>query len=210
MTDHKHNVLFITNFSGAGGGAEQQLQSLVAGVDKQKFQVTVVSLYYDNFGTIEVPGAQFICLNRSGKFDFLPMLKVMRILRKNHIEIIQPFLSPATLFGIVPAFLVRTPIKVITERCGLRKNPGWGYKVFCTLEDLFGRRAQVAVANSGAGQSMLIERGYKPKKTMVIYNGLVTRRLEVDPARVLKIREETGLKPEQPVVGIAAWVIPHP
>jgi glycosyltransferase involved in cell wall biosynthesis len=55
---------------------------------------------------------------------------------------------------------------------------------------------------------MLIERGYRPEKTTVIYNGLVTKRLEVDPARVEKIRQKIGLKAGQPVVGIAAWIIP--
>lgn len=208
MTNQQHNVLLITNYSGAGGGAEQQLLTLAAGVDKQQFRVTVVSLYHGDFEAEEVPGAEFICLQRSGKYDFSPILRLMKILKHNHIDIIQPFLSPATLFGIIPAFLVGTPIKVITERCGVRKNPGWGYKLYCILEDLFGRKAQVAVANSGAGQRMLIDRGYSAEKTMVIYNGLDTRRLKVDPAQVSKIREETGLKPGRPVVGIAAWVAP--
>jgi glycosyltransferase involved in cell wall biosynthesis len=208
VIDQKYNVLLMTNRSGVGGGAEQQLSSLVAGVDKKKFRVTVVSLYHGDMGTETTPGTEFFCVNRSGKYDFLPLYRMIKILLKQRIDIIQPFLSPATLFGIIPAFIVGTPVKVITERCGLRKNPGLGYKIYCRIEDIFGRKTQVAVANSGSGRSMLIERGYKKEKTMVIYNGLDTRRLEIDPARIARIREEYGLKPGKPVVGLAAWMIP--
>jgi L-malate glycosyltransferase len=208
VEDHRPTVLIVTNYSGAGGGAEQQLLALAAGVDKNRFRVLIVSLYHGNIDNGEIPGVEVICLNRSGKFDFSPMLRIMKILRQNHVDIIQPFLSPATLFGIVPASLVGTPIKIITERCGVRNNPGRGYKLICLLEDFFGRRAPIAVANSIAGQRMLIERGYKEQKTAVIYNGLNVKRLDVDPARVAKILDETGLKSGQPVVGIAAWISP--
>ena len=184
MSDRKYNVLLITNCATAGGGAEQQMASLVAGVDKNKFNITVVSLSPGGLGGEPAPDTKFYCLNRSGKFDFSPLVEVTRILHRHRIDIIQPFLSPATLFGIIPAFFVRTPVKVITERCGVRNKPGLGYKAYCKIEDVFGRNAQIAVANSGAGQNMLLERGYKKEKTMVIYNGLDTRRLSVDPARV--------------------------
>jgi glycosyltransferase involved in cell wall biosynthesis len=207
-TDQKYNVLLITNCSAAGGGAEQQLASLVAGVDKKKFNITVISLYAGGSLPQPVSGSQFMCMNRSGKYDFLPLWRMTKILRQRRIDLIQPFLSPATLFGIIPAFIVRTPVKVITERCGVRNKPGLGYKAYCKIEDLFGRNAQVAVANSGAGRDMLLERGYKEEKTMVIYNGLDTRRLSVDPGNVDRIRKEHNIKTGRPVVGIAAWMIP--
>jgi glycosyltransferase involved in cell wall biosynthesis len=75
-------------------------------------------------------------------------------------------------------------------------------------EDFLGHFAEVAVANSVAGQNMLIDRGYKLEKTRVIYNALELKRLEVDPVQVEKIRAEHGIKPGQPVVGIAAWISP--
>jgi glycosyltransferase involved in cell wall biosynthesis len=208
VRDHRPTVLLVTNYSGAGGGAEQQLLALAAGVDKKIFRVLIASLYQGNFANDTIPGVDVICLNRGGKYDFYPMLRLMKILRDNHVDIIQPFLSPATLFGIIPATLVGTPIKIITERCGVRNNPGRGYKVICALEDFFGRKSPIAVANSIAGQRMLVERGYDEKKTAVIYNGLNVKRLGVDPGRVSRIREENGLKPGQPIVGIAAWISP--
>jgi glycosyltransferase involved in cell wall biosynthesis len=76
------------------------------------------------------------------------------------------------------------------------------------MEDLLGHSTQIAVANSAAGQRMLIERGYKPEKTCVIYNGLDLGRLKADPVQVAKIQAEMGFNPGESVVGISAWVIP--
>ncbi len=207
MINHRPTVLLMTIFSGSGG-AEQQLMALASGIDKQRFRVLVVNLYPGPLDAQikQMPGVEFICLNRAGRYDFLPMFRVMRILLRRHVDIIQPFLTPATLFGLLPAFLVRTPVKVVTERCGVRNNSHRGYKTLCIVEDFFGRFAQLAVANSGAGQRLLIDRGYGPEKTRVIYNGLDMTRLEVDPAQAAKIRAEKGLKPGEAVVGISAWI----
>ena len=208
MKNHLPTVVLMTNFPGFGGGAEQQLASLAKGIDKNKFRVLLVALHDGNFAPWQIPQVECFSLKSKGKYDFLPMFRFMKILTQNHVDIVQPFLSPSTLFGLAPAFLVRTPIKVVTERCGVRNNPGLGYKLISMTEDFLGHFAEVAVANSIAGQNMLIDRGYKPEKTRVIYNGLELKRLEVDPVQVEKIRAEFGIKPGQPVVGIAAWISP--
>jgi len=209
VRNHKPTVLLMTNLSG-GGGAEQQLIALASGIDKQLFNVIVITLYPGPLDEYlqQLPGVEFICLKRVNRYDLSPILRIMRLLRQRRVNVIQPFLSSATLFGLLPAFLVRTPVKVVTERCGVRNNPRRIDYVICTLEDFLGHFAQIAVANSVAGQRLLIDRGYRPEKTTVIYNGLDFRRLEVDPVRVAEIRTETGLKPGEPVVGISAWISP--
>jgi len=213
MKNHLPTVLLMTNYPGFGGGAEQQLASLAIGIDKKRFRVLLAALHDGNFVPWQIPEVKCFSLKSRGKYDFLPVFRLAKILAQNRVDIIQPFLSPSTLFGLLPAFLVRTPVRVVTERCGVRNNPGLGYKLTAITEDFLGRFAEIAVANSISGQNMLIDRGFKPEKTMVIYNGLEIKRLAVDPALVDKIRAEHGLKPGQPVVGIAAWISPpkdHP
>ena len=213
MKNHLPTVLLMTNYPGFGGGAEQQLASLAIGIDKKRFRVLLAALHDGNFVPWQIPGVKYYSLKSRGKYDFLPAFRLAKILARNRVDIIQPFLSPSTLFGLVPAFLVRTPVRVVTERCGVRNNPGLGYKLTAIAEDFLGRFAEIAVANSVSGQNMLTDRGFKPEKTLVIYNGLDVKRLAVDPAQVEKIRAEYGLKPGQPVVGIAAWISPpkdHP
>jgi glycosyltransferase involved in cell wall biosynthesis len=209
VKNHRPTVMLMTNFSG-GGGAEQQLRALARGIDKQQFRVLVVTRFPGPLDeeTKQIPGVEFICLPRLGRFDFTQMFRLMMILSQRHVDVIQPFLSTATLFGLLPAFLVRTPVKIVTERCGVRKNQRGIYKVISILEDFLGRFAQIAVANSRAGQDLLLSRDYRPEKTRVIYNGLDLTRLVVDPIEVAEIRAEQGLKPGAPVVGINAWLNP--
>lgn len=206
--DGRHTVMIMVNQLGAGG-AEQQIATLVKGIDKQQFRVLVLTLYPRGATEAvvkQVPGVELICLNRKGKYDISPAFKVWRILRGQKVDIIQPFLSPATLFGLLPALLAGTPVRVVTERCGVRNNTHFGFRALQKIEDVFGHSAQVAVANSEAGRRFLIERGYVQVKTRVIYNGLNFARLRIDPIKAEGIRAETGIKPGDPVVGINAWL----
>jgi glycosyltransferase involved in cell wall biosynthesis len=209
MNNHLPTILLITNWAGVGG-AEQQFRLLVKGIDKERFRVIAVTLYPGPFDKemSEIPGIEYICLKRKGKYNFLPMLNILKILRQKRVDVVQPFLTPSTLYGLMPALLARTRVKVVTERCGLRTEQRLGYKILCFTEDVLGHSAQIAVANSIAGQQMLVERGYKPEKTSVIYNGLDLGRLKADPTRVAQIQVETGLASGGPIIGITAWVIP--
>ncbi len=205
-----HTILYPVN-SLAHAGAEQQLLALVRGLNKERFHPIVVPLFpngviADRFQGI--PGVEVIDLNRRGKFDPSPLWKIGKLLRDRQVEIIQPFLTPSTFFGLVPALAVRTPIKIVTERCGVRKVRGAGYKTYRTVEDWLTRFADSVVPNSGAGCDILQERGIAPEKIRVIYNGLDPERLKVDEARMWENRAETGVPEGGKVVGILATLSP--
>jgi glycosyltransferase involved in cell wall biosynthesis len=206
----KHVVCIMVNQLGAGG-AEQQIVTLVKGIDKRIFQVIVVTLYPGGASepvVKQVPGVELVCLNRRGKFDVLPIFQILRLLQRKKVDIIQPFLSPATLFALVPASVARTPIKIVTERCGVRNTTHFGYRVLRTIEDYFGHSAQVAVANSLAGQDLLLGRGFDRKKIKVIYNGLNLTRLNIDPDGAARIRAKNEIKPGSMIIGVNAWLWP--
>ena len=63
------------------------------------------------------------------------MFKLARILRREKVDIIQPFLTPATTFGMLAALMARTPVKIVTERCGVRLNTQLGNKIYRFFED---------------------------------------------------------------------------
>jgi glycosyltransferase involved in cell wall biosynthesis len=155
-----------------------------------------------------VPGAEVIDLHRKGKLDPSPLWKIGQLLRSRKVEIIQPFLTPSTFFGLIPALAVRTPIKIVTERCGVRKVRGIGYKTYRSTEDWLTRFADSVVPNSGAGCDILHERGIAPEKIRVIYNGIDPERLEVDESRMWENRVKTGVPEGGKVVGILATLSP--
>jgi len=198
--------MFPVNYLGIGG-AEQQLLELVRGIDKACFDPLVVSLYPD--GALEpevrqIPGAELISVNRKGKYDFWVMTRMLSLLRQKKVDIIQPFLTPATFFGLLPALINNTAVRITTERGGFRSGSKLGFQLYQKAEDFLTRFDDLIVANSEAGKSYLISRGINPARIKVIYNGINLERLIPDQTIVTQIRRQLRLSPNGMVVGMTA------
>jgi glycosyltransferase involved in cell wall biosynthesis len=210
MEDGRTTVLLAINRM-IIGGAEQQFLELAKGLDKKRFRTIVVTLYSGGdleSQTKEIAGTEYICLNRRGKLDFWPLFTVLRILWKRKVDIVQPFLSPATFFVLLPAILSRTPVKVVTERGNWRKKLGLGYHIYLSIEDFFTRFADWVIPNSKSGADYLVNRGINPERIKVIYNGINMNRLDSHPEKAAQIKEQMGISPDVPVVGISASLTP--
>ena len=202
----KVNVLLMTDDL-RPGGAERQLVELAKGLDKGRFRVLVATLYAGQPLERELEGQegiQLLSLNRKGKFDFGILPPLVRLLRREKIHVIQPFLSPATFFGLTAALLARVPVRVVTERCGVRRDTKLGENLYRFAEDRLTRFADVAVANSESGREFLVSRGIGAEKTRVIYNGVNAERVTTSEAEVAAVRASLGLAAEALVIGIVA------
>jgi glycosyltransferase involved in cell wall biosynthesis len=202
--------MFPVNYLGVGG-AEQQLKELVTGIDKTRFAPIVVTLYPG--GVLEpelkmMPGVELVCLNRHGKYDPATLYKMSYLLHEKQVQIIQPFLTPATFFGILPSLARPNIIKIVTERCGVRVNPRWGSSIYRKVEDILTHFADWVVPNSRSGADYLIQRGINPAKVKVVYNGINLKRLNPDLTMVKSIRAKTGVPPDGKVIGITASLTP--
>ena len=189
------------------GGAERQLVELAKGLDKERFRAVVVTLYPGQPLETELEGQEGIrlfSLNRKGKFDFGILLPLVRLLRREKVHVIQPFLSPATFFGLTAAILARVPVEVVTERCGVRRDTKLGENLYRFVEDRLTRFVDVAVANSESGREFLVSRGIEAKKTRVIYNGVNSERVTTSEAEVAALRSSLGIAATAPVIGIVA------
>jgi glycosyltransferase involved in cell wall biosynthesis len=188
------------------GGAERQLVELASGLDRGRFEPLVVTLYSGQPLEAEVAraGVPMASLNRGGKYDFRAIGRLRSLLRRERVDIIQPFLTPATFFGLSAGLLAGTPVRVVTERCGLRVNPGAGSNVYRFLEDRLTRFAAAAVPNSQAGEAYLRSRGIRRAKIRVVYNGVNPDRVTATPEESVAARVALGVPTGAPVVGIVA------
>jgi glycosyltransferase involved in cell wall biosynthesis len=189
------------------GGAEQQFLELVKGLDKDRFNTIVVTLYPG--GELEeevknIPGIEYICLNRKGRYNFLTLITIFRLLRKKRVDIIQPFLTPATFFTLLPAIINRTRMKIVTERGSMRRIISGGYSLYLRLEDMLTRFADLVIPNSKSGKDYLITRGIKAKHITVIYNGINIQRLIPEPSAIERVRNTLGLSRNTKIVGVSA------
>lgn len=193
------------------GGAEQQLLELVRGLNKTVFHPIVAPLY--SGGPLDeefraVPGVEIVSLARSGKFDPSPLWRLASLCRSQKVDIVQPFLTPATFFGLVSAFSLGKPITIVTERCGVRNNRKAGYKIYRSVEDRLSHFANAVVANSAAGRDHLLSRSLPESKIRVFYNGINTERLQVDQSAVSAHRATLTVPDGGHVVGILASLTP--
>lgn len=193
-------------------GAQRQLLELVKGLDKKRFRPVVLT--FRSGGSMEaefkaIPRVRLISLERKEKSDFLYVFKVLRLLRRLEVDVVQPFLTPATFYGLIPALLSHTPVKIVTERSGIGlRNAPLGYRLYLRAEDFLTRYADIVVANSEAGREYLIKRGIAPERVKVIYNGLNLTRLNSNRKDVERIRQALGLPTDGQVVGIMARLFP--
>lgn len=193
-------------------GAQRQLLELVKGLDKKRFRPVVLT--FRSGGSMEaefkaIPRVRLISLERKKKSDFLYVFKVLRLLRRLEADVVQPFLTPATFYGLIPALLSHTPVKIVTERSGIGlRNAPLGYRLYLRAEDFLTRYADIVVANSEAGREYLIKRGIAPERVKVIYNGLNLTRLNSNRKDVERIRQALGLPTDGQVVGIMARLFP--
>jgi glycosyltransferase involved in cell wall biosynthesis len=214
--DNRITLLFpITDLS--RDGAQRQIFELIKGLDKEKFRPFILTL--NSGGSMEndfqnIPGLDIITVDKRGKYDLFCLFRVFNKMRRLKAEVVQPFLTPATFYGLLPALGCRTPLIIVTERnASGRKDLGLGTRWYVRLEDLFSRFADWAIPNSEAGRSSLIQRGINSNRIRVIYNGLNFQRLKTDPAIVRQIRMKYNLLPQYKVVGMMARFFPlknHP
>lgn len=193
------------------GGAERQLVELARGLDKERFRVVVATVYPGQPLEDElrgVPGVDLVTAGRRGKFDPTTPFALAALFRREQIDIVQPFLTPATTFALIGALLARTPVKVVTERCGLRLNAHFANNAYRFLEDRLTRFADAVVANSGAGAEYVLSRGIAREKVRVIYNGVAPERVRTSLAERDELRAKLGVSPDEWLIGIVASLTP--
>lgn len=193
------------------GGAERQLIELARGLDKDRFRVIITTLYSGQPLDAEartIPGVELISLERRGKFDAMALSRLIMLLKREKVDLIQPFLTPATAFGMTAAMIAGTPIKIVTERCGVRLNTHLGNNVYRFVEDRMTRFANAAIPNSEAGADYLFSRGIAKEKVRVIYNGVPKERVTADLAERQAVRRELGVSGDTWLIGIVASLTP--
>ena len=193
------------------GRTDLTLVELARGLGRDRFNPLVVTLYPGEPLERELrhsSGVELVSLERKGKWDFGALRRLSRLLRSKDVHIIQPFLTPSTAFGLSAAIMARTPVKIATERCGVRLNTSVGNKLYRFVEDRLTRFADAVVPNSEAGRDYVLSRGINEDKVRVIYNGVAPERTTCLPNDRAAVRASFGIRPDEPVVGIVASLTP--
>ncbi|MBN1464524.1 glycosyltransferase, partial [candidate division KSB1 bacterium] len=190
------------------GGAEIQLSSLVRGLDKSVFCVTIAAFYrgndldqiYEN-----TPDVTVVYLDKKGALDFSYLRRLVTLLQQGRFDIVQCYNQSARLFGVIAAKMVHVPAVIATERTARPLYSSFGSRFYLFLEKFALRKADILIANSKAGRDFAIARGVRRERTRVIYNGLDPARRRITRDRDV-VRDELLIAQDAFVIGMVVRV----
>ncbi len=186
------------------GGAETLVVSLVRGLDRNRFAPEVGCL--KDRGPLGEQLASEIpvhCQLLSNKFDLRVMPRLWWLLRSRKIDAVVTVGAGDKMFwGRLAARLAGVPVVVSAlHSTGWPDSVGRLNRLLTPLTDAF-----VGVADSH-GEHLVEHEHFPREKVHTIYNGVDTDRFV--PNDGTEIRQELGLSPTAPVVGILAALRPE-
>jgi len=178
------------------GGAERQLINLVAGLDRERYDIRLC-LFKDTCAQRDVfrkLGIPITVIEKRVKFDFGHLFRLVAWLRRTRPDIVHTWITEANTVGTLAAKLAGVPVRV---GCVLLVN-FWKTRPRLAFDHFAMGASHRLVTNSRQINEFLAGRMRIPPSLMqVIYNGVETGdfRLEGDHRRRVRraIRAEYGI-----------------
>lgn len=214
VTDRKIHVCYLLG-SLRDGGTERQALELMRGLDKQRFEVSVILFEEDGVERLS-DVAQDHCIlgipQQSSKWlrgmtawtgAAARMYSCFRLWRP---DVIHAFLAGPSGLGVWPARLARVPA-FIGSRRSMLADYRRGRRVASFADDLAFKLSDVNVGNCGAVSDEMVSAGRcRPNKCATIYNGVDTEKFH--PSVQPRWRKELDWE-ENLVLGLVANFYPY-
>ena len=195
------------------GGAERQLVTLAIGLHSRGWDVAVILFYRggDFDEKLREAGIPLYYLEKRGRWDVWRFFwNLTATVTKTKPAILYSFLDVPNLLSV----LFSTRFSKIALVWGIRaaymdlSRYDWLTRNASRVESLLSRIPDVIIANSCAGKSWAIKRGFPPAKLTVIQNGIDTEFFCHDPDGRLRVRTEWGLGNAELTVGVIGRLDP--
>ena len=195
----KIRVLIVTDEMEVGG-TQRQIVHMVLGLDRNRFEPTVLyfrnrSFFVDQLEQANVP---VLRVDKLGRIDAAFIQRLRRVVGDGHYDVMHCFALTGELWGaVVHALLApgRRPVLLTS----IRNTFDWERPLHRGIKQWVMRRSWRVVANSEAGarsaqQSMRLP----PELIRVIYNGVTVPALA--PPAAAAMRTELGVAPNAPLI----------
>jgi glycosyltransferase involved in cell wall biosynthesis len=209
-------ILFLIRSLGYGG-TDRQVIALATNLHQRGESVAVATFYSsDIWGSdLDAAGVRCYSLEKTGRWDFLFLFRLVRLVRQSRPAIIYSLLGTANIIGLLCKLLlpnIRMVWSVRASNMDLQRY-GWLDRLVYRVECALSRFADLIIANSHAGLRAALEHGFPKEKSVVIANGIDTNRFTPDPRARETMRSVFGLAEYNIVIGLVGRLDPmkdHP
>lgn len=196
------------------GGAETWLTRLLLRLPAERFDCRVVSLMDGGelAGAIRSMGVPVTSLGMGrGLPDPRGLWRLARLMREQRPQVVQTWLYHADLLGLLAARLSGCGAMVSWGlRCAYMDLARYGLGTRLTLRACAALSGwpEAVTANSQAGADHHLALGYRPRRLVVLENGVDGERFRPDAEARARLRREWGLAEGAPLIGLVARVDP--
>lgn len=189
------------------GGAEMMLFKLLSGMDRSRFENTVISMM--PLGPV---GKQVASLGlpihflemQKGRPTFRAFILLVRLLLRLRPDVLQTWLANADLAGLICGRLAGVPHIVWNIR-GSNLLPGECSRLTRFALHACARLSRwptLVISNSEAGRKAREDIGYHPRAWRILPNGFDLEVFKPDAAARLEVRTGLGIPLDAPLIGI--------
>ncbi len=211
---NKFRLYFVITGLGTGG-AEMMLYKVLSGINREIFDLKVVSLMdtttlRDKFEQINIP-VEVLGMPR-GIPDPRGLFRLVRLFRKERPDLVQTWMYHADLLGGLAAKMAgNIPVVWNTRHSNLDPRLDKWTTILtaklCGFISPFLPRKIICCAEKARETHVAI--GYDPQKMIVIHNGFDLSQFRPDGKAREKIQRELSIAPDAVVIGLVARYHPH-
>lgn len=201
--------IFFVNSTLSLGGAEKMVYEVITHLDKAMFSVKVCCLYGPG-AIARALMAQGVDIEHSfmkNKYDLLGLYRLLRLVKKERIDLLYLESSPLTLFWGFLFARIAGVSRIVTVIHGMRPPMRWiRFKSEMISRFILPRLDAIGVVSRIKRDSLIKEYGLDPKKVELIHNGI-----DIDRFNGLKdkdkLREKIGISKDEKIVGMVGRLV---
>lgn len=195
------------------GGAERQLVELAKGLDQTVFDVTVLCFYGGGEFSQELRNANVsvISLDKKGRWDIPVFLgRLLTLLRKLRPDLLHSYMTGSNLVAtLLKPALPATRVVWGIEAAYLDLSQfDRAERLASRLEALLSRLPDLIVFNSFAGRDHYVSAGFADSRTVVIHNGIDTKRFAPDTKSGARLRASWRIPEGALLIGVVGRLDP--
>ncbi len=194
------------------GGAEKLVMQLAEMIDKSSCNVAICTMYK---GAMDekakaLLGDNFICLNKSGRYDFLTFFRsYISFIKTFKPDVIYAHIGEMNLFSLWAKPFIAKKTKVVwCIHSAFIDYAAYGrmFQALFWLQKVLSSFAYKVIYVSNAAKEFHLANGYSYKNAVVVSNGIDTEHFAPNESLRMSFRKNLGASQDTKIIGIAARI----